>query len=176
MRHPREFQSCFSKLRCRAEGLSARHGANGKLGEKSAERKVHQRRSFMSRLKPRPTKTGVRFSGQGGMRHPREFQSCFSKLRCRGRVERPPRSERKARRQIRRKESSSEAFFYVAAKAATHKNRPSFLKARRDAALREFQSCFSKLRCRAEELSTSLDGFSKCGNRNCSTIAILRYV
>jgi hypothetical protein len=35
--------------------------------------------------------------------------------------ERGARSERKAWRQIRRKENSSDAFFYVAAKAATHK-------------------------------------------------------
>jgi hypothetical protein len=47
---PASFKRASSKLRCRAEGLSAGRGANGKLGDKSAERKVHQRRSFMSRL------------------------------------------------------------------------------------------------------------------------------
>jgi hypothetical protein len=89
------------------------------------------------------------------MRHAREFQACFKQTPvARGRVDRPSRSERKARRKIRRKESSSEAFFYVAAKAATHKNRPSFLRASRDAAPGEFQACLTKLRCRARRLAT----------------------
>ena len=72
--------------------------------EPPARKEASRWRIFMSWLKPRPTKnferivktrtpsqTALRVLGQGGMRHPREFQACFKQTPVpRGRVVHPP--------------------------------------------------------------------------------------